>query len=74
LIREENITWAGMVDDYNSVDKFKSDIVANLNEYEKMWSSQYSDYKPFISYSHDATGNDELDSSFNDLNIQDDRL
>jgi hypothetical protein len=72
LIQEENSTWSGMVEDYNSVAKFKSEVVANLNEYENMWSSNYPDYKPFISYSHSDSVNEELDS-LNELNIHDDR-
>lgn len=73
MIEEENIAWSGMVEDYNTVAKFKSDIVAKLNEYENVWSSNF-DYKPFISYDHgDSQGdlvNEELDS-LNNLNVQD---
>lgn len=34
-----------------------------------MWSSRFPDYKPFKSYGHSSTTNNE----FNDLSIQDDR-
>lgn len=73
MIQEENSTWSGMLEDYNIVDKFKSDVVANLNEYENMWSSRYPNYKAFISYGQAESTNEELDS-LNDLNIQDDRF
>nr|BAH72083.1 ACYPI22671 [Acyrthosiphon pisum] len=72
LIREENSTWSEMVEDYNSVAKFKSEVVANLNDYENMWSSNYPDYKPFISYSDYDSVNEEL-NSLNDVHIHDDR-
>jgi len=72
LIQEENSTWSGMVEDYNSVAKFKSEVVANLNDYENMWSSNYPDYKPFISYNQSDLVHEELDS-LNELNIHDDR-
>lgn len=61
-----------MVEDYNSVDKFKTEVIANLDKYENMWSSN-SDYKPFISHGHGDTANEGLDS-LNILNIQDDKL
>lgn len=73
MIQEKNSTWSGMIEDYNTVEKFKSDVVTNLNEYENMWSSHYPNYKPFISYGHAESRNEELDS-LNDLNIQDDRF
>lgn len=73
MIQEENLTWSGMVEDYNTVDKFKSDVVANLNEYENMWSSHYPNYKAFISNGQAESTNEKLDS-LNDLNIQDDRF
>ncbi|KAL5244315.1 hypothetical protein ACI65C_011725 [Semiaphis heraclei] len=72
LIQEENSTWSAMVEDYNSVAKFKSEVVANLNDYENMWSSNYPDYKPFISYSDSDSLNEEL-NSLNELHIHDDR-
>lgn len=65
MIQEENLSWAEMVENYNSVDKFKSEIVANLNKYENMWSSSCPDYKPFISYDRGGLANEELDSSLN---------
>lgn len=72
MIQEENSTWSGMVEDYNSVAKFKSEVVANLNDYENLWSSNYPDYKPFISYSDSDSVNEEL-NSLNELHIHDDR-
>lgn len=61
-----------MVEDYNSVAKFKSEVVANLNDYENMWSSNYPDYKPFISYNDSDSVNEEL-NPLNELHIHDDR-
>lgn len=71
MIEEENLTWSVMIEDYNSVDKFKSDVVAHLNEYENMWCSHHPNYKPFISHGHNDSTNEELDS-LNELNIQED--
>lgn len=70
MIQIENITFSEIMEDYNTVDKFKSDIVTKLNELENVWSSNF-DYKPFISSDngHSNLVNDGLDS----LNIQDDR-
>lgn len=62
-----------MVEDYNNVDKFKSEIVDTLNKYENIWASNCPDYKPFISYPHGSSVNDELDSSLNNLIIEDKR-
>lgn len=61
-----------MVEDYNSVAKFKTEIVANLNEYENAWSSHYSNYKPFVSYNRSDLADEEL-ADFLDLNVRDDR-
>lgn len=61
-----------MVEDYNSVAKFKSEVVAHLDEYENMWSSKYPDYKPYISYVHSDSVNEKLES-LDELNIHDDR-
>lgn len=61
-----------MVEDYNTVAKFKSDIIANLNEYENMWSSHYPDYKPFISCGRSDSADENLED-FLDLNVQDNR-
>lgn len=72
MIEEENSTWSGMAEDYNSVDKFKSEVVAHLNEYENLWSSLHPDYKPFTSFGHPYSTNEKLDS-LDDLNIQDER-
>lgn len=73
MIQEENISWSGMVEDFNTVDQFKSEVVASLNKYENIWSSTNVNYKPFISYGHGGSTNEELNSSFNGLDIQDDR-
>lgn len=72
MIEEENSTWSGMVEDYNSVEKFKSEVVAHLNEYENTWSSLHSDYKPFTSFGHPYSTNEKLDS-LDDLNIQNEK-
>lgn len=61
-----------MVKDYNSVTKFKSEVVTFLNEYENMWSSHCSNYKPYISSGHGDFSNEESEP-YNNLNIQDDR-
>jgi len=60
-----------MVEDYNSVAKFKSDVVTHLNEIENMWCTHFPDYKPFIS---PCNSEHEESNSLNELNIQDDRF
>lgn len=72
MIEEKNSTWSGMVEDYNSVDKFKSEVVDILNEYENTWSSLHSNYKPFTSFGHPYSTNENLDS-LDDLHIQEER-
>lgn len=62
-----------MVEDYNSIAKFKTDIVSHLNDIENMWCSHYPDYKPFISHGHGTSEHEESDS-LNNLSIQDDRF
>jgi len=62
-----------MVENYNTVNKFNLEVNANLNKYENMWCSNFPDYKPFISYGHGGSENEELDSSLNSLNVQDDK-
>lgn len=69
MIQEEEVTWSGMVDDFNIVDNFKSEIVDNLNEIENMWAFRNPDYKPFKLLDHDNSPNEELNSN-KDFNIQ----
>lgn len=72
MIQEENISWSGMVEDFNIVDKFKTEIVDNLNEIENMWTSRNPDYKPFKLPTTEDSPIKEL-NSIKDLNIQEEK-
>lgn len=72
IIQEENSSYDSLLEDFNTADEFKSEVVTYLNECENTWSSNFSDYKPFISYDNYSTTNKGLDE-FNGLNVQDDR-
>lgn len=72
MIQEQNSSFDCLLEDFNTVDRFKSEVEVYLNDCENTWSSRFSDYKPFISYDCSSTANKGLDE-FSDLSVQDDR-
>ncbi|XP_025409665.1 uncharacterized protein LOC112683035 isoform X2 [Sipha flava] len=71
MIQEENSSFDCLLEDFNTVNRFKSEVEVFLNDCENTWSSSFSDYKPFISYDSSSTTNKGL-NGFSDLSIQDD--
>ncbi|XP_050443856.1 uncharacterized protein LOC126847567 [Adelges cooleyi] len=70
-VLEENTNWAAMVEDYNSVAKFISDVNGKLNEYENTWAAQYPNYKPFVSYNHNESVG--VETEFQELDLQEEK-
>lgn len=67
-IEEENITWSEMIEDYNFIDNYKSDLNAKLDEIENTWSNQYQCYKPFSSTIPTETAG--IETEFQELHLQ----
>ncbi|XP_050523199.1 uncharacterized protein LOC126895408 [Daktulosphaira vitifoliae] len=67
-IYEQNNAWSEMIEDYNFIAKYKSDINDKLDELENTWSNQYPCYKPFIPTN--TVDTIEIDTEFQELHLQ----